>query len=143
GEAAGALSSAYHSIKPAGATGEPHLLKVEQTNSSIAYGHDFIFKLFRRIEPGISPDLEIGRFLTERAGFSHSPPLAGWLEYRIGRGEPLTMGVMHRYVNNHGDAWEYTRRELNRYFERAATRTHVVPPPSKPLVQLLAEEAPD
>jgi maltose alpha-D-glucosyltransferase / alpha-amylase len=143
GEAAGALSSAYHSIKPAGSAGEPHLLKVEQTNSSIAYGHDFIFKLFRRIEPGISPDLEIGRFLTERAGFSHTPALAGWLEYRIGRGEPLTMGVMHRFVHNHGDAWEYTRRELNRYFERAATRTQVVPPPSKPLVQLLAEESPD
>ncbi len=52
-EAAGALSSAYHSLKPAGATaGEPHLLKVEQTNSSIAYGHELIFKLFRRIEPG-------------------------------------------------------------------------------------------
>jgi maltose alpha-D-glucosyltransferase/alpha-amylase len=50
---------------------------------------------------------------------------------------------MHSFVHNHGDAWEYTRRELNRYFERAATRTQVVQPPGKPLVELLAEESPD
>ncbi len=144
GEAVGAVSSAYHSDKPpGGVTGEPHLLKAEQTNSSIAYGHDLIFKLFRRIEPGISPDLEISRFLTERACFTHTPKLAGWLEYRVGRTEPLTMGVMHGFVPNQGDAWEYTRRELNRYFERAATRTQLVPPPDKPLVELLAEKSPD
>ena len=144
GEVVGAVSSAYHSIRPSGAAaGEPHLLKAEQTNSSIAYGHDLILKLFRRIEPGISPDLEISRFLTERAGFTHTPKLAGWLEYRVGRGEPLTMGVMHSFVQNHGDAWEYTRRELNRYFERAATRTQLVAPPGKPLVELLAEKSPD
>jgi maltose alpha-D-glucosyltransferase / alpha-amylase len=144
GEAVGATSSAFHTIKPGvEAVGEPHLLKAEQTNSSIAYGHHFIFKLFRRIEPGISPDLEISRFLTERAGFPHSPRLAGWLEYRVGRAEPLTMGVMHSFVHNHGDAWEYTRRELNRYFERAATRTQLVPPPGKSLVELLAEDSPD
>jgi maltose alpha-D-glucosyltransferase / alpha-amylase len=144
GEALGVTSSAYHSIRPTGeAAGEPHLLKAEQTNSSIAYGHDFIFKLFRRIEPGISPDLELSRFLTERVSFPHTPRLAGWLEYRVGRAEPLTMGVMHSFVHNHGDAWEYTRRELNRYFERAATRTQLVAPPGKPLIELLAEDAPD
>src|SRR5262249_20315891 len=138
GEAVGAVSSAFHSLRShAGTAGEPHLLKVEQSNSAIAYGHDLIFKLFRRIEPGISPDLEISRFLTERAGFAHTPKLAGWLEYRVGRGEPLTMGVMHSFVHNHGDAWEYTRRELNRYFERAATRTQLVPAPGKHLVELL------
>jgi maltose alpha-D-glucosyltransferase/alpha-amylase len=144
GEAVGTVSGAYHSVRPAGVTtGEPHLLKAEQTNSSIAYGHDLIFKLFRRIEPGISPDLEIGRFLTERVGFAHAPKLLGWLEYRVGRAEPLTMGVMHNYVHNHGDAWEYTRRELNRYFERAATRTQFVAPPGKSIIELLSEAAPD
>src|SRR5207247_787300 len=54
-----------------------------------------------------------------------------------------TMGVMHNFVANHGDAWEYTRRELNRYFERAATRTQVVAPPGKPLIELLSQESPD
>ena len=144
GEAVGSVSSAYHSIRPSeGTAGEPHLLKVEQTNSSIAYGHNLIFKLFRRIEPGISPDLEMSRFLTERAGFAHTPKLAGWLDYRVGREEPLTIGVMHGFVHNHGDTWEYTRRELNRYFERAATRTQLVPPPGRALVDLLTEKSPD
>jgi maltose alpha-D-glucosyltransferase / alpha-amylase len=143
GDAIGVVSSAYHSLKAGENAPEPHLLKVEQTNSSIAYGHDLIFKLFRRLEPGISPDLEISRFLTERSSFPHTPRLAGWLEYHVGRAEPLTMGVMHSFVPNHGDAWEYTRRELNRYFERAATRTQLVSPPGKPLIELLSENSPD
>ncbi|HKV53727.1 MAG TPA: maltose alpha-D-glucosyltransferase [Candidatus Binataceae bacterium] len=144
GEASGAVSDAHRSIRAAGESGrEPHLLKVEQTNSSIAYGHQLILKLFRRMESGVSPDLEIGRFLTERSSFAHVPQLAGWLEYKVGRAEPLTMGVMHGFVHNHGDAWEFTRRELNRYFERAATRTQLVAPPGKPVTELLAAESPD
>jgi maltose alpha-D-glucosyltransferase/alpha-amylase len=144
GEATGAVSNAYRGLKgSANGANEPRLLKVEQSNSSVAYGTQLILKLFRRIESGVSPDLEIGHFLTERAGFKHVPPLAGWLEYRVGRAEPRTMAVMHGFVHNHGDAWEFTTRELNRYFERAATRTQLVPPPAKPLVALLNDETPD
>jgi maltose alpha-D-glucosyltransferase/alpha-amylase len=126
-----------------GSAGEPRLLTAEQTNSSIAFGEQVIFKLFRRIESGVSPDLEIGRFLTERAGFTHVPPMAGWLEYRVGRAEPRTMGVLTGFVHNHGDAWEYTRRELNRYFERAATRNNLIEPPAGPLAALIDVETPD
>ncbi len=44
---------------------EPTLLKGEQSNSSVLFGHQFILKLYRRAEVGINPDFEIGRFLTE------------------------------------------------------------------------------
>jgi maltose alpha-D-glucosyltransferase/alpha-amylase len=143
GEIAGATTREFRSILDGKEIGAPRVLKVEQTNSSIAYGESLILKLFRKLDSGVSPDLELSRFLTERTDFKHAPPLGGWLEYRVGRSEPRTLGVMHGFVPNQGDAWEYTGRELNRYFERAATRTELVAPPSAPIVSLLEVEKPD
>ena len=56
------------------------------------YGDRLILKLFRRLEEGVNPDLEIGRFLTER-GFPNIPPVAGALEYRRTDASPATMAV--------------------------------------------------
>ena len=101
---------------------DSRLLRAEQTNSSVAFGEDFLFKLYRKAEPGISPEVEIGRFLAGRGNFKNTPPMAGWIEYRNFRGGACTIGVMHQYVQNQGDAWAFTRHELARYFERAAAR---------------------
>ncbi len=94
---------------------EPLLVQAEQSNTSVVFGKGFILKLFRKLEPGINPDLEIGRFLTER-GFSHSPPVAGAIEYRKGRQEPITVAILHGFVTNQGDAWEYTLDMLSDYY---------------------------
>lgn len=119
------------------------LLKGEQSNTSLAFGEDFLLKLYRKVESGISPEVEIGRFLTEHAAFSHTPPLAGWIEYRAGRDEPRTVAVMHHYVANQGDAWEYSRHELERYFERAAARGPCPGGIERTPVEMLELEAPD
>src|SRR6202035_29624 len=58
---------------------EPRPMQAEQSNTSVIFGDRLFFKLFRRPEEGINPDLEIGRFLTERAGFPHVPQVAGAL----------------------------------------------------------------
>jgi maltose alpha-D-glucosyltransferase / alpha-amylase len=79
-------------------------------------------KLFRRTEPGINPELEIGYFLTEWAGFRNVPSLAGTLGYRIKKGDTAAVGVLHRFVPNEGDAWRHTLDALSQYFERAVTR---------------------
>ena len=52
----------------------------EQSNSSVIYGDRLILKLFRKLDPGVNPELEIGRFLMARR-FPYAPPLAGALEY--------------------------------------------------------------
>jgi maltose alpha-D-glucosyltransferase/alpha-amylase len=96
---------------------EPVVCKADQANSSIIYGEKLILKCFRRLEPGVNPDLEIGRFLTARK-FPYSPPLAGALEYDRGSGEPITLGVLHSYVPNSKDAWNYTLDTLSRFYER-------------------------
>ena len=101
---------------------EPAALKRDHSNTSIRYGDRLVLKLFRRLEEGINPDLEIGRFLTERTSFRHVPPLAGHVELRRGKRPPVTLGILQGWVANEGDAWSYTLDQLKRYFENAQAR---------------------
>ncbi|MDW8317152.1 MAG: hypothetical protein RMN53_04780, partial [Anaerolineae bacterium] len=59
----------------------PHLLGVEQSNTSIRFGDRLILKLYRRLEEGINPDVEIGRYLTEQRRFPNAPAVAAVLYY--------------------------------------------------------------
>ncbi len=95
----------------------------EQSNTSALFDERFILKLFRRVTPGVNPDFEIGRQLTERDRFPHVPKIAGALEYRGDSGRQATLAVLHEYVPNVGDAWRYTLDELVRYFERVQSHT--------------------
>ncbi|MBV8983474.1 MAG: putative maltokinase, partial [Acidimicrobiia bacterium] len=98
---------------------EVHIPRADQSNSSIVFGDRFIMKLFRKIEPGENPDLEIGRFLTERARFPNVPSLCGALDYQdAGGDEPATVAVVHQLVPNEGDAWSHALGSLGRYYER-------------------------
>jgi len=97
-------------------------MKQEQSNSSVIFGDRLILKIFRRLQEGINPDLEIGRFVTEKTDFSQIPPLAGALEYQGGKNEPMTIGLLQGLVPNQGDAWRYTLDSLRRYFEDCLTR---------------------
>jgi maltose alpha-D-glucosyltransferase/alpha-amylase len=121
-------------LRVAAAT-EPTVLG-EASNTSIVFGDQALLKLFRRLDAGVHPDLEIGRFLTERAEFPHVPPVAGWLEYRRGRGEPVTIGVLWQFIENEGDAWQYTIEQLGQFFERTLVQLH--PPAELPVGRAFA-----
>ncbi|MBA3553309.1 MAG: maltose alpha-D-glucosyltransferase [Gemmatimonadales bacterium] len=99
------------------------MLRGEQSNTSINLGDRFLFKLFRKAEPGLNPDLEIGRHLTDEAKFRGAPLLAGGLELRTRGQEPITLGVLHQFVPSEGDAWGWTQNALSQYFERALVST--------------------
>ena len=143
GEILAQTTQAFNQLRgPADSALEPRVLKVEQSNNSIVFGDRLILKLFRRLDAGVNPDLEIGRFLTTHAQFSHVPPLAGWIDYRAGRGEPRSLAVLQGFVPNQGDAWQFTLRELHRYFESAATRP-ALPAPQKTVFELLALTEPE
>jgi maltose alpha-D-glucosyltransferase/alpha-amylase len=100
----------------------PAISRAEQSNTSIVYGNRLIAKVFRRIEEGVNPDLEIGRYLSEKRGFAHTPQTLGAVELRRRRAEPTTLVVVQGYVANEGDAWQYTLDELSLFFERAVAR---------------------
>jgi maltose alpha-D-glucosyltransferase/alpha-amylase len=124
---------------------KPAVVKTEQTNTSVVYGDRFILKLFRRLEPETNPDLELGRFLTEERAFQHIAPLAGALELRRPDGELTTLGVLHGFLPNEGDAWTYTLDTLGRYYEEVLTHRAEAPIPpafNEPLLAAVEGELP-
>ncbi len=92
----------------------------EQSNTTIIYGDKLLLKIFRQVEEGISPELEIGRFLTEQQ-FRGTPRLAGAIEYQARGREATTVAMLQEYVRSQSDAWTSTLEALNRFFERVLT----------------------
>jgi maltokinase len=87
-----------------GGTVDVRPVGVEQSNSSIVFGEALILKAFRRVEPGVNPELELLRFLSER-DFPHIAPIAGWFQYD-GRLMDATLGVLQEYLAGAQDGWE-------------------------------------
>ena len=92
----------------------------QRTNTVVVYGESFILKTFRQIEEGVNPDLEIGRYLAEQPDYQGLTPVVGFMEYRRRGAEPITLGVLHRFIPNQGTAWQFTLDQLSQYFERVA-----------------------
>jgi maltokinase len=93
-----------------GGTVEVRPIGVEQSNSSIVYGDALILKAFRRVEPGVNPELELLGFLSER-GFPNIAPLAGWYEYE-GRFIDATLGILQEYLAGARDGWELALEQI-------------------------------
>jgi maltose alpha-D-glucosyltransferase / alpha-amylase len=112
----GALHTpAFRSVKVSRAMAAGvQVIAEELSNSTLAYGDVAVLKLFRKVDTGSHPDFAIGDFLTRRR-FMHGPTVAGALEYRRPRSEPIVLGVLQRFIPNDGDLWQYTLRVLDRY----------------------------
>jgi len=80
----------------------------EQSNTSIVYGDGSIIKLFRRVEVGDNPDVEIGRVLAARSDASTVPRLLGTLRYVDAGGGVATLAMRQQLVAGARDAWAYT-----------------------------------
>lgn len=83
----------------------------EQSNTSVAIAPALILKHFRQLVPGVNPEIEITRFLTERTAYRHVPRLAGWLEYRDG-GEASALAVAQELVAGAEDGWRWVLDRL-------------------------------
>jgi trehalose synthase-fused probable maltokinase len=92
----------------------------EQSNTSIVFDDELVLKVFRRLEPGINPELEMLRFLTEH-GFPNIAALGGWYSYS---GGPLaaTLGILQEYVRGGLDGWELALNEIADDPERFLSR---------------------
>jgi maltose alpha-D-glucosyltransferase/alpha-amylase len=122
----------------------PSLMRAEQSNSSVVYANRLVLKLFRRLEEGLNPDLEIGSFLTEKTEFRNVPVLAGHLEYVSNDGKRITLAILQGYVPNHGDAWQYTLKALAAYYAQAQSEAGNRPGelPRAPILALADGEVP-
>jgi len=82
-------------------------LGAEQSNTSLRVDRSLVFKLFRRLEDGENPEVEMGRFLATRTAFRAMPMLRGSLTYVSARGDAATLGVLQDWVDSLGDGWTY------------------------------------
>ncbi|HWC30358.1 MAG TPA: maltose alpha-D-glucosyltransferase, partial [Dehalococcoidia bacterium] len=120
GEVVGVRTAALRRIGRPPAGSKPNVLRADQSNTSINYGDKLLLKLYRKVEPGVNPDYEIGTYLTER-GFEHSPRVAGAIEYQRRRREPVTLAILSEFIHKESDAWELTMDSLRDFFDRTGT----------------------
>ena len=135
GTLVGATTRAFTRLRgPESVRLEAQLSVAEQSNNSVIFGERLMLKVFRRVEEGVNPELEVGRFLTEKTSFSQISPLAGSLEYRRARGEPTSIAILQAYVPNQGDAWQHTLNTLGHFFSGPELQTAEPPPTPRSVV---------
>jgi maltose alpha-D-glucosyltransferase / alpha-amylase len=105
-----------------GVSGKSYVLNAEQSNSSMLFDNRFFLKLYRKLEDGVNPDVEITRFLTEKTDFPNVPGFVGALEYRRAKAQPTVVCLLQRAVANEGDVWTLTVDALGRYYDRVLER---------------------
>ena len=86
------------------------VIESEQSNTSVVFDEELILKVYRRLEAGINPELEMLRFLSEH-GFENVPALHGWYAYH-GRPAESTLGILQEFVPDGLDGWELALDEL-------------------------------
>lgn len=107
---------------------EATLVDGDYQNISIIYSDSakdsgdsqLILKLFRRVEAGINPDLEIRRFLDQHQYTDNITSIAGYLDYRQAKSEPTTVGILQEYIPDVQNAWKYTLDSLRNFFDQIA-----------------------
>jgi maltose alpha-D-glucosyltransferase/alpha-amylase len=95
----------------------PVMGRLEQSNSSVLFGDRLMVKVFRRLEEGVNPDLDIGQYLAER-GFEHTPAVVGSMELGRSAGGVAAAALVSVYVPNARDAWEHALDALGRFLDR-------------------------
>jgi trehalose synthase-fused probable maltokinase len=109
-------------LAPVGEAPDVRQVGGEQSNSSIIIDDRLILKIFRRLEPGDNPELEMLRFLTEH-GFPHIPTLGGWYDF-CGERMEATLGVLTEFIGGGRDGWEVTLEALRAGDDSFLERLH-------------------
>lgn len=99
-------------------------LGVEQSNTSLLIDDRLIIKVYRRLQAGTHPEIEIGRFLTDVAHYANAPRLLGSVELLGGDGSVTAVALVQEFVRNQGDGWAMTLDHLDRVLNEAG----MVPP---------------
>ena len=94
-------------------------LGVEQSNTSIVLDERLILKLYRLLEPGLNPDLEVSLFLAD-TGFADTPATGGAMTWSPDGAEPSAAAMLQAFVPSTGDAWAAMLDHLSKDPERAA-----------------------
>lgn len=104
-------------LRAEGTTVTSRVPPIDTSNTAIIYNDRFFFKLFRKLDPGLNPDLELIRYLSERAGYAHCPAYGGSFSVAATPDTDfINLGMMIGLVENRGDAWAYFQQLTERFY---------------------------
>lgn len=106
---------AFHRVPghPLDTTAHSSLFSGEQSNSSVAFGEDSLMKVFRKVTPGVNPDIQIHQVLTE-AGSEHVAALYGWMDVMsedastedVTGGQVMQLAMLQQFLRTATDGWD-------------------------------------
>jgi maltokinase len=101
------------------------LFSGEQSNSSVAFGDDALMKVFRKVTPGVNPDIAVHEVLTQ-SGSSHVASLYGWLEVPAGPGgdDVLQLAMLQQFLRTASDGWDLALASVRSLFADLAVHPH-------------------
>ena len=105
----------------------------EQSNTSLVIDDRMVLKLIRRLDAGIHPEAEMGRYLTG-LGYANIPRMLGDVTREAADGTPYTLAVLQEFIHNQGDGWQWALDTLARSIQDAAQ--HEAPPATDLVAEL-------
>jgi maltose alpha-D-glucosyltransferase/alpha-amylase len=93
-------------------------LSAEQSNSSLIADDKVVLKLIRHLSPGVHPEAEMGRYLT-LLGYANTPQMLGEVTRFGADGTQYTMIMLQQFIDNQGDAWQWTLDTLSLSIQKA------------------------
>jgi maltose alpha-D-glucosyltransferase / alpha-amylase len=103
------------------------IIETDRCNSIAVVENEYFVKLHRQLDAGPHPEIDVGRFLTEVAGFANTAPLFGSVEI-VQDGERRAVGTVHGFIENQGNGWTVSAAYLDRFIDeqrvRAANEDH-------------------
>ena len=100
----------FCTIGDVGEGGAVRAMGSEQSNTSVVLDERLVLKLYRRLEAGVNPELELLRFLTEH-GFPSIASLEGWAAH-VGQPLDATLAILQHYVPVRRDGWTFALEDL-------------------------------
>jgi maltose alpha-D-glucosyltransferase/alpha-amylase len=97
--------------------------QAQQSNTSFIYDDVFFLKLYRRLQVGVNPEMQLTKYLTEKTDFDKMPTFAGSIEFNKSNGETYTIALLQKYITNKGDAWDYFSSGVKRFLNKAVKQS--------------------
>ena len=91
---------------------QPKILAAEQSNTSVVFGDKVLLKVLRKLEPGASLEVEVGRFLATRTQFRNTPLLLGTIE--LEGTFSTTLAVVHQFIPHSQDGWQWCLEQMRK-----------------------------
>jgi maltose alpha-D-glucosyltransferase / alpha-amylase len=94
-----------------------NILKVEQSNTSVIFKDVFFMKVFRKLEEGLNPDIEVTKYLTEKKDPANVPTYAGHVEISRTSKAPISLCILQKYIASEASAWTYAQDNIKHFFD--------------------------